>query len=82
MDRELGKEQEGLKKGRMTTCGTFALRQLLEKRLEKLGDDTSIRSVYLEKAFDTSTRCQGDGYGNGEMDGSARSRSQDGRNNV
>ena len=37
VEQELGEEQQGFRKGRGTTDGMFALRQLVEKMLEMQG---------------------------------------------
>ena len=47
--------QQGFRKGRGTTDGMFALRQLVEKRLEMQGR-MAVGFVDLEKAFDTVPR--------------------------
>ena len=77
VEQELGEEQQGFRKGRRTTDGMFALRQMVEKRLEMQGR-MAVGYVDLEKAYDTVPRDDG----NSEMDGSARSRSWDGGSNV
>ena len=51
VEQELGGEQQGFRKGRGTTGVTFALRQLVEKRLEMQGR-TAVGFVNLEKAYD------------------------------
>ena len=55
VDKELGEEQQGFRKGRGTTDGMFALRQMVEKRLEMQGR-TAVGFVDLEKAYDTVPR--------------------------
>ena len=55
VEHKLGEEQLGFRKGRGTTDGMFALRQLVEKRLEKQGH-MALAFVDLEKAFDTVPR--------------------------
>ena len=51
VEQELGEEQQGFRKGRGTTDGMFALRQMVEKRLEMQGR-TAVGFVNLEKAYD------------------------------
>ena len=51
----MGEEQQGFRKGRGTTDGMFALRQLVEKRLEMQGR-MAVGFVDLEKAYDTVPR--------------------------
>ena len=53
VEHKLGEEQLGLRKGRWTTDGMFALRQLVEKRLEMQGH---MAFVDLEKTFATVPR--------------------------
>ena len=55
VEQELGEEQQGFRKGRGTTDGMFALRQMVEKRLEMQGR-MAVGFVNLEKAFDTVPR--------------------------
>ena len=55
VEQELGEEQQGFRKGRGTTDRMFALRQLVEKRLEMQGR-MAIGFVDLEKAYDTVPR--------------------------
>ena len=55
VEHKLGEEQLGFRKGRGSTGGMFALRQLVEKRLEMQGH-MALAFVYLEKAFDTVPR--------------------------
>ena len=55
VEQELGEEQQGFRKGRGTTDGMFALRQIVEKRLELQGR-MAVGFVDLEKAFDTVPR--------------------------
>ena len=55
VEHKLGEEQLGFRKGRGTTDGVFALRQLVEKRLEMQGH-MALVFVDLEKAFDTVPR--------------------------
>ena len=55
VEQELGEGQQGFRKGRGTTDGMFALRQLVEKMLEMQGRMT-VGFVELEKAYDTVTR--------------------------
>ena len=50
-----GEEQQGFRKGRWTTDGMFALRQLVEKRLE-MQERMAVGFVDLEKAYDTVPR--------------------------
>ena len=52
VEQELAEEQQGFRKGRGTTDGMFALRQLVEKRLEMQGR-MAVGFVDLEKAYDT-----------------------------
>ena len=51
----MGEEQQAFRKGRGTTDGMFALRQLVEKGLEMLGR-MAVGFVDLEKAYDTGPR--------------------------
>ena len=51
----MGEEQQGFRKGRGTTVGMFALRQLVEKRLEMQGR-MAVGFVDLEKAYNTVPR--------------------------
>ena len=55
VEEELGEEQLGFRKGRGTTDGMFALRQLVEKILEIQGR-MAVGFVDLEKAYDTVPR--------------------------
>ena len=55
VEHKLGEEQLGFRKGRGPTDGMFALRQLVEKRLEMQGH-MALAFVDLEKAFDTVPR--------------------------
>ena len=55
VEQELGEEQQGFRKSRVTTDGMFALRQLVEKRLEMQGR-MAVGFVDLEKAYDTVPR--------------------------
>ena len=55
VEQELGEEQQGFRKGRGTTDGMFALRQMVEKRLEMQGR-MAVGFVDLEKAYDTVPR--------------------------
>ena len=55
VEHKLREEQLGFRKGRGTTDGMFALRQLVEKRLEMQGH-MAFAFVDLEKAFDTVPR--------------------------
>ena len=55
VEHEFGEEQQGFKKGRGTTNGIFALRQLADKRLEIQGR-MAVGFVNLEKAYDTVPR--------------------------
>ena len=52
VEQELGEEQQGFRKGRGTTDGMFALRQMVEKRLEMQGR-MAVGFVDLEKGYDT-----------------------------
>ena len=54
VEQELGEGQQGIRKGRGTTVGMFALRQLVEKMLEMQGR-MAVGFVELEKAYDTVT---------------------------
>ena len=47
---EIGEEQLEFRQGRRTTDGMFALRQLMEKKLEGQ-EDVAIRFIDLEKAY-------------------------------
>ena len=55
VEQELGEEQQGLRKGRGTTDGMFALRQMVQKRLEMHGR-MAVGFVDLEKVYDTVPR--------------------------
>ena len=55
VEQELGEEQHGFRNGRGTTDGMFALRQMVEKRLEMQGR-MAVGFVDLEKAYDTVPR--------------------------
>ena len=55
VEHKLGEEQLGFRKGRGTTDGMFALRQLVEQRLEMQGH-MALAFVDLEKAVDTVPR--------------------------
>ena len=55
VEQELGEEQQEFRKGRGTTGGMFALRQMVEKRLEMQGR-MAVGFVDLEKAYDTVPR--------------------------
>ena len=55
VEQELGEEQQGFRKGRGTTGGMFALRQMVEKRLE-MQERMARGFVDLEKAYDTVPR--------------------------
>ena len=55
VEQELDEGQQGFRKGRGTTDGMFALRQLVEKMLEMQGR-MAVGFVELEKAYDTVTR--------------------------
>ena len=55
VEQELGEEQHGFRKVRGTTGGMFALRQILEKRLE-MQERMAVGFVDLEKAYDTVPR--------------------------
>ena len=52
---DFGEEQQGFMKGRGTADGMYALRQMVEKRLEVQGS-MALGFVDLEKAFDTVPR--------------------------
>ena len=53
IEQELGEGKQGFRKGRGTTDGMFALRQLVEKRLE-MQERMAVELV--EKAYDTVPR--------------------------
>ncbi|KAI0241971.1 hypothetical protein LSAT2_015443 [Lamellibrachia satsuma] len=55
VEQELGEEQQGFRKGRRMTDGMFALRQMVQKRLEMQGR-MAVGFVDLEKAYDTVPR--------------------------
>ena len=55
VEHKSGEEQLGFRKGRGTTDGMFALRQLVEKRMEMQGHMV-LAFVDIEKAFDTVPR--------------------------
>ena len=55
VEQELGEEQQGFRKGRGTTDGMFALKQLIEKRLEMQGR-MAVGFVDMEKVYDTVPR--------------------------
>ena len=55
IEQELCEEQYGFRKGRGTTGGRFALRQLVDKRLEMKGR-MAVGFVNLDKAYDTVSR--------------------------
>ena len=55
VEQELGEEQQGFRKGRGTTNGMFALRQMVEKRLE-MQWRMAVGFVDLDKAYDTVPR--------------------------
>ena len=55
VEMEIGEEQQGFRKGRGMTDGMFALRQLVEKRLEVQGE-MELGFVDLEKASNTVLR--------------------------
>ena len=55
VEQELGEEQQGFRKGRGTIDWMFALRQMVEKRLEMQGR-MAVEFVDLEKAYDTVPR--------------------------
>ena len=55
VEQELGEEQQGFRKGRGTTDGMFALRQMVEKRME-MQRRIAVGFVDLEKAYDTVPR--------------------------
>ena len=55
VEQELGEKQHRFRKGRGMTDGMFALRQLVEKRLEMQGR-MAVGFVDLEKAYDTVPR--------------------------
>ena len=55
VEHKLGEKQLGFRKGRGTTDGMFALRKLVEKRLEMQGH-MALAFEDLEKAFDTVPR--------------------------
>ena len=55
IEQELGEEQQGFRKGRGTTDGMFALRQMVEKRLE-MQERMAVGFVNLKKAYDTVPR--------------------------
>ena len=55
VEQKLGEGQQGFRKGRGTTDGMFALRQMVEKRLEMQGR-MAVGFVDLEKAYDTVPR--------------------------
>ena len=55
VEQQLGEEQQGFRKGRGTTDGMFALRQMVEKRLESQGR-MAVGFVDLEKANDIIPR--------------------------
>ena len=52
---EIGEEQQGFQKGKGITGGMFALRQLVEKRLE-VQSEMALGFLDLEKAHDTGPR--------------------------
>ena len=52
VEQGLGEEQQRFRKGRGTTDGMFALRQMVEKRLEMQGR-MAVGFVDMEKAYDT-----------------------------
>ena len=53
--RKKVEQEQGFRKGRGTTDGMFALRQMVEKRLEMQGR-MAVGFVDLEKAYDTVPR--------------------------
>ena len=55
VEQELGEEQQGFRKSRGTTDGMFALRQMVEKRLEMQGR-MAVGFVDLGKVYDTVPR--------------------------
>ena len=55
VEQELGEEQQGFRKGRVTTDWMFTLRQLIENRLKMQGR-MAVGFVDLEKAYDTVPR--------------------------
>ena len=55
VEQEFGEEQQGFRKGRGMTDGMFALRQMVEKRLEMQGR-MAVGFVDLEKVYDTVPR--------------------------
>ena len=55
VEQELGEEQQGFRKGRGTTDGMFALRQMVEEKLEMQGR-MAVGFVGLKKAYDTVPR--------------------------
>ena len=55
IEQELGEEHQGFRKGRGTTDRMFALRQMVEKRLEIQGR-MAVGFVDVEKAYDTVPR--------------------------
>ena len=54
-EHEIGEEQLGFRKGRSTSDGMFAVRQKMEKAIER-GDNVAIGFVDLEKAYDSVPR--------------------------
>ena len=52
VDQELGVEQQGVRKGRGTTGGMFALRQMVDKRLKMQGR-MAVGLLDLENTYDT-----------------------------
>ena len=55
VEQELGEEKQRFRKGRGTTDGMFALRQMVEKRMDMQGR-MAVGFVDLEKAYDTVLR--------------------------
>ena len=55
IEGQIGEEQQGFRPGRGTTDGMFAIRQVIEKRMEKQ-KGTAVCFVDLEKAYDTVSR--------------------------
>ena len=55
VEMEIGEQQQGFRKGRGTPNRMFALRQLVEMKLEVQGE-MALGFVDLEKAYDTVSR--------------------------